>query len=978
MSLNFMPLYWIYHDGWKYKESKSYTVPAQNGESVTVDKSKTFNHPGHIHFFMPDMPMDAQSTLAYDGEQIYQFKITDTWGPNSTDPNQAQNIKLIGQPIWYFYIEEYWRRVYIQPWENVEKNLTLLDDIQYTVNGNGNYTYIDENDRTHIFTDGDIRIINDKKYVDLSYDDVGKIGIKYDASKPEHSFGPFREGGKFYFFNTVLNRTMPIEYWKDNSKHVRDYFVKDGEKSETSGNQTWTFASKDQLFNYVYDSHYIHDTWSYYYTSYSIGRFRDIYAPTRYNHYRYFFGTNAKRLKKDLDNKIINHIKNEEKDGSHYGWQEQGWTGWFEYSGVSITNSPDKDPRENIIYCDPANSYSYGTHGRYYVEKDESKKIPHEANYYKRVYKPVGYDIQNQSTWTPNIRKHFPSPPPYLNPADREDLVQLYWEYLIYYDKVCYYVNSGNQTVMNFEPGRWETYLLDYAIKRRNMPKDRTDFQTYLSFEDYQSCFQSFCSENSNYFFQYEITASPGTSDFFEQLRRKNNGRNPQDNSEIRNTQNNVVSNACEMYVSFEEFCNEIWTPLNADEIKLLKLNGDYPSLIRDLPTGVLPAEEEVSSSSSDTEFSAFDRLSPENTLDFTKRGKSTPDEIWKSYFDKKEIYTIPEDTMVKGDYSYGSDKDNYQYVHPREASFSIEDGARWNYPDSKYVYPVIEYQKIIHCNYERLPNKRSEEPYLQKNWDKDKTGDWGDGFEINITIPFKKNDEVQSPFSGKDKITKPVGEYFHDVIADENKMRYHVEWYDSLLQLRKYDFPTYVTLMQEFKSIYPDYNETFAEENSEIEKYHSSSRKYIDENNVENERPWSDFLIPFWNEKDALHNFSNTPVIKRDDEGKFDETTGVYRDKVTQNCITIDQVSTVTLEDGSTAYGYRDSKGNIIKGGNVVEFNNPYPEHTDGKWVEQCLGAIVKPRVLLILEDPLGYRWQEWVEATALTTDQPLKGNGL
>ena len=136
MSLNFLPLYWIYHDGWKYKESKSYTVPKPNGGTITIDKSKTFNHPGHIHFFMPDFPVDSKETLAYSGEQTYTFRITDTWGPNSTDPNQSKNIKLVGKPIWYFWIEEYWRRIYIQPWENTKKNYILLESINYSKEDN--------------------------------------------------------------------------------------------------------------------------------------------------------------------------------------------------------------------------------------------------------------------------------------------------------------------------------------------------------------------------------------------------------------------------------------------------------------------------------------------------------------------------------------------------------------------------------------------------------------------------------------------------------------------------------------------------------------------------------------------------------------------------------------------------------------------------------------------------------------------------
>lgn len=1010
MSLKFLPLYWIYHDGWKYKESKSYTVPTQNGGTVTIDKSKTFNHPGHIHFFIPDFPPDSKETLAYSGEQKYTFRITDTWGPNSKDPNQAKNIKLIGKPIWYFWIEEYWRRIYIQPWEDTKKNYVLLDNINYSDEGNGRFSYvIDDKNTKRYFTEDDIRTIDNKKYIDISTTDIGKKGIKYDASKPEHSFGPFREGGQFYFFNTVLNRSMPIEYWKEKSKHTRDYFIKDGEE-DTTGGQTWTFSSKDQIFNYIYETHYVIDSWSVYDWSYSIGRFRDIYAPTRNRHQRFFFGTNAKRLKQDYDNAMINPVKGEEED-YWKGWQSQNWSGWFEYSGKSITANT-LNPREHIMYCDPEASHSKGTLGRYYSETDNKKKIPHKAAYYKRIYKPFGYEIENLSKWTAKIRQHFPSPPPYLNPEDPEDLVQLYWEYLVYYDKVCYYKMVDNKILLDYQNGRWETYLRDYAIKHNKMSdiqdtSSTPEFSKYLTLKDYQTCFQNFLSEHNDFFWQFEITAAPGTDEYWRendsngQMNRKDRGANPQTGANIvqdvlvdeiwkidYSKNNTAISDACEMYISFEEFCNEIWTPLNTDEIKLLKLNGDYPSLIRELPASPSFKEDDSSSSSGNAH---FNELSSSNSLDFTRHGKASPDEVWKSYFDKKEIYTIPENTMAKGDYSYGSDKDNYQYVHPREASFSIEDGARWNYPDNKFIHPVIEYQKIIHCGNEdtnapqRLPNKRNESDiygFRGENptqiWRNDKTGDWGDGFEMTITIPFKKNEEVQSPFSGKDKITMPPGNYFHDVVKEEKKMRYHVEWFDSLLQIRKYDFPTYVSLIRQFQSKYPNYNEDFSMDNTEAEAYYNSKCSYEDESGNVRETTWSELLNKFFDELNQTHNFSNTPITKRDDEGKFDETTGIYRDKVTQNLVTIDQVSTIENPDGSTTYGYINSKGQIVKGGNVVEFNNPYPEHTDGKWVEQCLGAIVKPTVLLVLEDPLGYRWIETVTATALTSDTPLQGNSL
>ena len=115
MSLQFFPLMWQYHDGWRWKETKKLLTYDSNGNPVEIDKSKNFYHRGHCHLFLPDYDItNTASTYAYTGEQEYNFNIKDEWGPNSDDPNQNYSIKLKGKPIWYFYIEQYWRRMYIE------------------------------------------------------------------------------------------------------------------------------------------------------------------------------------------------------------------------------------------------------------------------------------------------------------------------------------------------------------------------------------------------------------------------------------------------------------------------------------------------------------------------------------------------------------------------------------------------------------------------------------------------------------------------------------------------------------------------------------------------------------------------------------------------------------------------------------------------------------------------------------------------
>jgi len=98
------------------------------------------------------------------------------------------------------------------------------------------------------------------------------------------------------------------------------------------------------------------------------------------------------------------------------------------------------------------------------------------------------------------------------------------------------------------------------------------------------------------------------------------------------------------------------------------------------------------------------------------------------------------------------------------------------------------------------LPGKEQDEKFIQDNWKTDKTCNWGDGFETSVSIPFTINKEIQSPFSDSSKITRPIGEYCHDCVKPENKMRYHIEWYDSLEKIRKFDFPNYVNIIHSFQ----------------------------------------------------------------------------------------------------------------------------------------------------------------------------------
>ena len=126
MTLKFAPLAWIYHDGWTWRQSKTLMSYDQNGNPKPMDDSKKCYQKGHIHLFLPTVEYaPSGSSLAYWGQQTYSFKIVDEWGPNSNDPSQNKSVKLIGKPLWYLYVEEYWRRMYIQPWDVVDDTCTL-------------------------------------------------------------------------------------------------------------------------------------------------------------------------------------------------------------------------------------------------------------------------------------------------------------------------------------------------------------------------------------------------------------------------------------------------------------------------------------------------------------------------------------------------------------------------------------------------------------------------------------------------------------------------------------------------------------------------------------------------------------------------------------------------------------------------------------------------------------------------------------
>lgn len=712
--LDFSPLYWVYHDNWQFEETVLVEGRDKDGNKTLTPQKTKYDHAGHIHFFMMNFnSLKNAKQQAYTGAQEYSFSIQDVWGPNSSDENQSRSYKLIGKPRWYFYIEEYWRRVYIQPW----------DQEDYT-----------------------------EKYPNHPE----RIGIKYDASKPEHSFGPFREGGGLYFFNTELNRTLPVEYWLDEEKTKREHVLRRQHYvwDETTGNQVWNFE-KDKR------SWMRHGRgWYWYWWEGDNAYYKTIYE---------------------------------------YDWE------WEEYAGY---NKPG-----DVVKIGSGNS----------------------ATYWKYSFIPSEPLISMGANYWPN-------------PTPGASISQLRSEYLTYFD---------------FESEYGDRYTNEYSNWLRDHSKSgtQTDFEEFLSIKAEE--FQRNCLSDDLQTLRYE-------------------------------------------YIGFEDYCS-IWVQLSREEIIKLGVYGDYPLL-----------KPGMSIPTSNVDFG------PEGDP-FHKDGvEVNPYEVYKKYFENRESYVIPRGRIAKGDYTYEG--------HPRALSFSDEDGARRFYSDNLYITPVIEYQQVVHLNYERLPERKAAEEHIDV-WT-DKSGNFGDGFSVTITIPFRVNGVIQSPFSDDSGKVYPPGNYFHN-FKEENKLRYSIESFGTGIDVNSDDFSGDLEKKMQV-----------------VEKYRRSEYLRFMQNN-----PSELEQANWFNE-----NYANTPITMNEEEGMFDSESN-WIEVTTHDRPRIDQV-------------VRDINDKPTMEPMTAKFSNPgYKE--DGIWVEQCLGAKVIPRVELIFEDALGHRFSRIVDASQMeaSSSQPFVG---
>ena len=1390
--LEFAPLYFVWHDGWRWIESKTLLDYNDSGP-VHVGRSMTCYQRGHCHLFFPDVDPKKSSGQMYWGRQEYNFNVVDEWGPNSSDPIQNKSVRLLGKPIWYFYIEEYWRRMYVQAWDSVDntcklpcnqtveydkmsndaywtmlirefeeenhfdqspddyylyqnydegglpfeyyfrrrqyanaidlymalenvssdynawleshpgnsplgylnEDVTVLDPITgeetvqermrmgrflkwYDENAVDNSGYADHSEALRDYID--LHGIRDKQGSKYGADGnvyvpreetVGHIGIKYDASKPCHSLGPFREGGEFYFFNTVVNRTLPVEYWLDEERRTRQHYLKmAAEGVDTKGGQTWTFAGDKSHFIWIYDSFsearaLLGDLYEMpdgsrpsddedgenndepfpvvqmdgndYYT---IGA--PTYPETYYNHrvpllyglndidgvHHVINGFNAKRLRTDQHEYSINEIPGsdattpvqnhwygdnskvvpspydedanisalresdlaaaEERAQQGSGHYEED--GWHEDPPESVQDLPERGESSNAVHWERRQWTGW-------FEEGETVMSALDGKWYRRVWKPARYDrdrfgddvietvegaswnpvgeAARQPYWTREKRQWFPNPPPHLCDDSRDGeeverdsssssssssskdiggdfarsdpwdtvgdnrLHRLYWEYAYYFGLVRTYDDHGNYArkcrmtisydddsyvgVAEFPEGDYKeeekngAQTIRYEYDSNTGSYASGDWETmmeewfkvfgeFASPEDEAMCFQTWVASLGELVTKYQDKSMyyDGEGKVIDEKRidiETNSymlhDSGPGYEAEWAplpppvytvnyggNLWGPMIGNNPITYVTFEEFCN-VWRPLTADEIDRMNLNGDYP-VRNDVPYPVPESLDEYisggsSSSSSSGEPSQleldniefktkvfkgwteesllgeaaptviksafFPRLDFDTRAENAKRseekpprpelplspldeeallpkdgspvdpyrnGSVDPIEEWKKYFSHREEFTIPMSTVAGGDRSIENPKTtpNLPTPHPRETSYSREDGARRHYPDDMFVTPVIEYQKIIRTNatvtedgYCRLPGKEQDDAFIQANWKTARNPTWGDGFDVTVSIPYKIGGEVQSPFSDAGKNVKPAGEYCHDCVKEECKMRYHIDWYDSLEKIRRFDFPNYVDIMRDFQDECVSgqtrlYVEDF-NDHEKMVKYRATELKYTDgvpnlpelvEYNVLRDgrgqapvQKWQDALDEYWTRINGVSHFSDRPIVRGYDcygnettENAFTtlkDGSSMWREQTTNLLPTIDKVEYTEI-NGERRPGYLDSKGNLVKGGKVVEFNNPFGDGlVDGKWVEQCLGAVVKAKCLLILEDGLGYRWKQWVDATAMQPSGKIKG---
>src|ERR1035437_246549 len=106
----------------------------------------------------------------------------------------------------------------------------------------------------------------------------------------------------------------------------------------------------------------------------------------------------------------------------------------------------------------------------------------------------------------------------------------------------------------------------------------------------------------------------------------------------------------------------------------------------------------------------------------------------------------------------YRTDHGNYLMAHYGFGGDEGGDHAGVDpFPDELYIYPIIEYQKVVHLDWEIMPGSTPDVDNPE-----DATDDYGDGWGTQVTSPFidPTTQKYRSPFANEPGQVLPFGSY--------------------------------------------------------------------------------------------------------------------------------------------------------------------------------------------------------------------------
>jgi hypothetical protein len=232
---------------------------------------------------------------------------------------------------------------------------------------------------------------------------------------------------------------------------------------------------------------------------------------------------------------------------------------------------------------------------------------------------------------------------------------------------------------------------------------------------------------------------------------------------------------------------------------------------------------------------------------------------------------------------------------------------------DARYIYPIIEYQRVRHLDWERIPG-----------WAVRDRDMGGDGFEIELSLPYTVNNEIQSPFSGKNKKVVPMGEYCHDFDKKFSNLIPKYPCYDKVDE-NNYQW----VIVRKNNDGYDNITEEFVKTVVSEKKPEDSDAlgEY-----VSTQEPWPNGYI---------QDDNGRPVFAK----RYSIETEEYR-----------------IPDS-----WKD---------NVMTFNVPNGMKEDGVWVEQCFGGVVKARAVVTIEDIFGEIKDVEIETTRFYLAEQFEGS--